>query len=381
MASSTEPRGVPAEGGDERAAEIERRKSDHLSLAAGEGVETTARAGWGDVHLVHDALPRVDADDVDLSVDLLGRRLALPLVITGMTGGHQKAHEVNRVLASAAERNGLAFGVGSQRAALRDPALVPTYAVAREAAPTAFLIGNIGISQLIDQPGEARLGEADLALVVEMVRADALAVHLNYLEEMVQPEGQTRARGAEDALASLARGCRVPIIAKETGAGIGRRTAERLAALGVRAIDVGGVGGTSFATIESRRARERGDEIRAALGERFVDWGLPTAVAVAGAVSTGLPVIATGGVRGGLDAAVALALGATAVGVGRPLLQAALRGERYVQDWIARFESELRAATFLAGVARVADLRSAPRVVLGDTREWLAQLGYPTTPA
>ena len=148
----------------------------------------------------------------------------------------------------------------------------------------------------------------------------------------------------------------------------------------MRAIDVGGVGGTSFATIESRRARERGDETRAALGERFVDWGLPTAVAVAGAVSTGLPVIATGGVRGGLDAAVALALGATAVGVGRPLLQAALRGERYVQDWIARFESELRTATFLAGVARVADLRSAPRVVLGDTREWLAQLGYPTTP-
>lgn len=381
MASSTDPRGVPVARGNQRATEIERRKSEHLSLAAGEGVETTVRAGWDDVHLVHNALPRVDAEEVDLSVDLLGRRLALPLVITGMTGGHAKAREVNRLLASAAERNGLAFGVGSQRAALRDPALVPTYAVAREAAPTAFLIGNIGISQLIDQPGETRLREADLALVLEMVRADALAVHLNYLEEMVQPEGQTRARGAETALASLVQACPVPVIAKETGAGIGRDTATRLAALGVRAIDVGGVGGTSFAAIESRRARERGDERRAALGERFVDWGLPTAVAVAGAVTTGLPVIATGGVRGGLDAAVALALGATAVGVGRPLLQAALRGEREVGDWIARFSLELRAATFLAGVERASDLRSARRVVLGDTREWLAQLGYPTAPA
>ncbi|MGH2378240.1 MAG: type 2 isopentenyl-diphosphate Delta-isomerase, partial [Candidatus Limnocylindria bacterium] len=296
-----------------------------------------------------------------------------------MTGGHQKAITVNRTLASAAERHGVAFGVGSQRAALRDPALVPTYAVAREAAPAAFLIGNIGISQLIEQPGEARLGEADIARVVGMVRADALAVHLNFLEEMVQPEGQTRARGAEEALASVARSCSVPIIAKETGAGIGRATAERLRRLGVRAIDVGGVGGTSFAAIEARRARDRGDEGRALLGERFTDWGLPTAVAVVGAAATGLPIIATGGVRGGLDAAVALALGATAVGVGRPLLQAALAGEPAVHEWIAQFELQLRTATFLAGAEKATELRSAPRVVLGDTHEWLAQLGYSTT--
>lgn len=361
---------------NDRAAEIERRKSEHLSLAAGEGVETRTPAGWDDVHLVHDALPAVDADRIDLSVDLLGRRLQAPLVITGMTGGHQAARDVNRVLAGAAERHGVAFGVGSQRAALRDPSLVPTYAVAREAAPTAFVIGNIGISQLLDQPGEAALSPEDVARVVDMIRADALAVHLNYLEEMVQPEGQTRARGALAALAALIRGCRVPVIAKETGAGIGRPTALRLADAGVRAIDVGGVGGTSFAAIEAHRARDRGDDRRALLGERFTDWGLPTAVAVVGASATGLPIVATGGVRSGHDAAKALALGATAVGVGRPLLHAALRGDEAVDEWIAQFQLELRTAVFLSGAAAARDMRSVPRVIVGETKEWIAQLAY-----
>lgn len=360
----------------DRAAEIERRKSEHLALATGEGVETPSSAGWEDVHLVHDALPRVDADDVDLSVELLGHHLRIPLVITGMTGGHQAALEVNRVLASAAERHGLAFGVGSQRAALREPALVPTYAVAREAAPTAFVIGNIGISQLLEQPGEHAITAEEIARVVDMVRADALAVHLNYLEEMVQPEGQTRAHGAGDALARLARSTPVPVIAKETGAGIGRATALRLADLGVRAIDVGGVGGTSFAAIEARRARDRDDHRRALLGERFVDWGLTTAVAVTGARATGLPILATGGVRSGHDAAKALALGATAVGVGRPLLQSALRGEAAVDAWIAQFALELRTAAFLTGVDAARDLVSVPRVIVGATKEWISQLGY-----
>ena len=356
--------------------EIERRKGEHLTLAAGEGVETRSPAGWDDVHLIHDALPDVDARDVDLGVELLGHALRLPLVISGMTGGHQAALEVNRVLAGAAERYGVAFGVGSQRAALRDPSLVPTYAIARETAPSAFVIGNIGISQLLDQPGEPALRQQDIARVIEMIRADALAVHLNFLEEMVQPEGQTRAHGASDALRALVRACAVPVIAKETGAGIGRTTALRLSDLGVRAIDVGGVGGTSFAAIEARRARDRGEDRRALLGERFTDWGLPTAVAVVGASATGLPIVATGGVRSGHDAAKALALGASAVGVGRPLLQAALKGAGAVDEWIAQFELELRTATFLAGVRGVADLRSAPRVITGSTKEWIAQLGY-----
>lgn len=345
-------------------------------MAAEEDIETRTPAGWDDVHLAHDALPDIDAAAVDLGTRFLGRKLALPLVISGMTGGHPRALAINEVLARVAGRRGVAIGVGSQRAALRDPSLVPTYAIVREAAPKALVIGNIGISQLIAQDGEAALRTADVRTVVRMVGADALAVHLNYLEESVQPEGQTRARGAATALRRLVRASPVPIIVKETGAGISREVAVRVRRLGVVAIDVGGVGGTSFAAIEADRAARRGDQARALLGGRFRDWGMPTAVAVVGSAASRLPVIATGGVRSGLDAAKALALGASLVGVGRPLLQAALAGEAAVELWLDQFELELRTAVFLSGVTRSADLRHARTVVSGETRRWLDELGY-----
>lgn len=345
-------------------------------MAAAEDIETRTPAGWDDIHFLHDALPDVDASAIDLSARFLGRKLALPLVISGMTGGHPQALAINAVLARVAGRRGVGIGVGSQRAALRDPSLVPTYAVVREAAPKAFVIGNIGISQLVAQEGEAPLRAADVRAIVRMIRADALAVHLNYLEESVQPEGQTRARGAARALRRLVRTSPVPVIAKETGAGISREVAARLRGLGVEAIDVGGVGGTSFAAIEAERARERGDEARALLGARFRDWGLPTAVAVVGSAASRLPVIATGGVRSGLDAAKALALGATLVGVGRPLLQSALQGEAAVEEWLDQFELELRTAIFLSGLTRARDLTRALRIITGETRMWIDELGY-----
>jgi isopentenyl-diphosphate delta-isomerase len=339
-------------------------------------VETRAPAGWDDIRIVHDALPDVDAADVDVSATFLGRRLRLPLVISGMTGGHGRALAVNETLARVAERRGIAIGVGSQRAALRDPMLVPTYSVVRESAPTAFVIANVGISQLVKQELDPALGVRDIARIVAMVRANALALHLNYLEESVQPEGQTRARGALAAVRALAAKSRVPVIAKETGAGITREVALRLRRAGVMAVDVGGVGGTSFAAIEAMRAEAQSDSARMSLGNRFRDWGVPTAIAVVGAASVGLPVIATGGVRSGLDAAKAIALGATIVGVGRPLLQAALRGEESVERWIRDFELELRTAVFLSGVRRAVDLRHATVVITGESKQWLDQLGY-----
>jgi isopentenyl-diphosphate delta-isomerase len=355
---------------------IARRKGEHLQLAAEGDVETRASAGWEDVHLIHDALPTIDAAAVDLTATFLGRKLRLPLVISGMTGGHGRAIAVNELLARVAERAGIAIGVGSQRAALRDPSLVPTYAVVREAAPHAFVIANVGISQLVKQGKEPALALKDVRTIVQMVRADALALHLNYLEESVQPEGQTRAAGSEAAVRALTKASPVPVIAKETGAGISRDVAVRLRRLGVAAVDVGGVGGTSFAAIEALRAASAGDALRMSLGERFRDWGLPTAVAVVGASGSRLPVVATGGVRSGLDAAKALALGATVVGVGRPLLQAALQGEAACLGWLAAFELELRTAVFLAGLKRASDLRRAPLVVSGRSRVWLEQLAY-----
>src|SRR3989475_9342994 len=357
------------------AEEIARRKGEHLKLAAEGDVETRVTAGWEDVHLVHDALPTIDAAAVDLSTRFLGHTLRLPLVISGMTGGHGRAIAVNELLARVAERTGIAMGVGSQRAALRDPSLAPTYSVVRENAPHAFVIANVGISQLVKQDSEGALALKDVEKIVRMVKADALALHLNYLEESVQPEGQTRAKGSDAAVRALTRRSPVPVIAKETGAGITLEVARRLRRLGVKAIDVGGVGGTSFAAIESLRAAAQGDKQRMSLGERFRDWGVPTAVAVVGAAATGLPVIATGGVRSGLDAAKALALGATVVGVGRPLLQAALDGPAAVDEWVRQFALELRTAAFLSGVTRARDLSTRPPVVTGDTRDWIVQLG------
>ncbi len=354
--------------------DVERRKGEHLQVAGTGDVDSRTGPGWADVHLVHCALPATDLAAVDLSIRLVGRRLAAPLVIAGMTGGHRMATEVNRRLAHAAERHGLAMGVGSQRAALRNRALARTYAVARESAPTALLIANVGAPQLVDQESGPALGVADLREAVGMIDAGALAVHLNYLEECVQTEGDRRAAGLRDAIQSAVAGVGVPVIAKETGAGISRGVALDLAGMGFAAIDVGGLGGTSFSALEAVRAGAAGDRRGARVGEVFRDWGIPTAVSVVAATGAGLPVIGTGGIRTGLDAARAMALGAVAVGVARPLLAAAVEGEEALDRWIAGFLDELRVAAFLSGCRSVADLAAVPRVVTGETRQWLDDL-------
>jgi isopentenyl-diphosphate delta-isomerase len=356
--------------------QIETRKGDHLRLSAAGDVDALVGPGWDDVRLVHEALPEVDDCAVDLSVQFLGHRLRAPLLIAGMTGGHTTAHAVNAVLARAAERHGLAMGVGSQRAALRRPELAYTYTVVREQAPTAFLIGNIGAPQLIAQDETLALGLDEVHQAVDMIRADALAIHLNFLQESVQPEGERRSRGCAEAIRRIVDTISVPVIAKETGAGISQSTAVRLRDLGVAGLDVGGVGGTSFAAVEGLRAEAQGSTGSQRLGEVLRDWGIPTPVSVVGVQRAGLPVIATGGIRTGLDAAKALALGATLVGVARPLLQAALDGDAAVDSWVEQFLHELKTVLFLTGSVDTAALRAKPRVITGLTRAWLDQLQY-----
>jgi len=356
--------------------EIERRKAEHLMLAASGQVEGPDGPGWKDIHLVHQALPRTDLQAVDLGVEFLGQRLKAPLVIASMTGGHEQATEVNRRLARAAERHGIAMGLGSQRAALQNSALAGTYSVARKAAPTAMLIANVGAPQLVRQKSGHRLSTAQLREAIDMVGAQALAIHLNFLEESVQTEGDRRAAGLRDALAEAVEAAGVPLIAKETGSGLSRAAALELRALGFSALDVGGSGGTSFAAIEAERAAGRGDSRGQRLGYAFRGWGIPTAASVVGARVAQLPLIATGGVRSGLDAAKAIALGADLVGVARPLLEAALESSARIDDWIEQFLEELRVAVWLAGGTRLADLRSALVVITAETRNWLDDLGY-----
>jgi isopentenyl-diphosphate delta-isomerase len=355
---------------------VARRKAEHLALAAQASVEHSTGAGWGDLDLVHDALPEVDLDQVDLRTALPGGLLRAPLVIAGMTGGHEGATEVNAILARAAQRHGLAIGVGSQRAALLDPSLRATYSIVRDHAPDALVIGNIGAAQLIDQGGERPpLGIDDVREAVDMIAADALAVHLNFLEESIQPEGDRRARGCSEAIGALAAELEVPLFAKETGAGMAPHTAVKLRDLGVAALDVGGAGGTSFAVIERMRAERQGDARGIEVGTTLGNWGVPTPVSIAGAATSGLPIIATGGIRSGLDAAKALALGADAVGVARPLLLAALEGDEAVDAWVGRFLSELATVLMLTGCGRPRELRERPLVVTGRTRAWFDDLG------
>ncbi|MEX2547984.1 MAG: type 2 isopentenyl-diphosphate Delta-isomerase [Chloroflexota bacterium] len=371
--STLDPRAGDAER-EARTTQIERRKREHVELAAGEELPSGGRAGFDDVQLVHEALPEAAPEHIDTSVELLGKRLRLPLVIAAMTGGFAGGETINTTLARAAERHGLAMGVGSQRAALIEPALARTYAAAREAAPTALLIANIGVAQLVPQADRPAVEPAEIEALIAMIRADALAIHLNAVQELVQPEGQPDARGWLAAIEAVAGRVSVPVIAKETGAGVSATTAVRLRGAGVAVLDVGGRGGTSFAAIEAARARQTHDSRGVLLGELLASWGIPTLVSVALASGSGLPVIATGGVRTGLDAAKAIAMGATAVGVARPLLQAALAGDAAVDEWIERFASGLVAAMYLTGSRDVPSLRRAARVVTGEAREWIRQL-------
>ncbi len=336
---------------------IPTRKADHIRFAASAEAEPKSGAKWADITLLPRALPTADLDQVELYAEFLGHGLKAPLVISSMTGGFEAAREINAILAAAAERHGIAMGVGSQRAALRNPALAATFSVARERAPTAMLIANIGAPQLVPQESGPAVSGDDIDRLARMIQADALAVHFNYLQEAVQPEGDRRAHGLREAIATALANLELPAIAKETG-------------------DVGGQGGTSFALIEGLRAQASGDARGSHLGSVFGDWGIPTPVSVVMARAADLPIIATGGIRSGLDAAKAIALGATLVGVARPLLLAALQGSDAVDHWLYEFLEELRLAIFLTGGKSPRDLREARYVVLGDTRAWLTQLGH-----
>ncbi len=340
---------------------IEDRKLDHIAISLKEQVESKVSSGFDDITPVHRSLPEANLDEIDLSTIFFGKTLSAPIVIAGMTGGHEKAKRINENLAVAAQELGVAMGVGSQRAGLENPDLSETYSIAREVAPEAFLIGNLGAVQFaIDYTIE----HANSA--VDMIKADALAVHLNPLQEAVQTEGDRDFRGCVDAISDL-KGLKVPIIGKETGAGVSREDAVLLEEAGVAGLDVGGLGGTSFSAVESYR-----EGVDRALAERFWDWGIPTALSTIEVLeNTKLSVISTGGVRSGVDIAKALALGASSGGMALPFLKEAMKSADAVKDAINRVIEELKIAMFLMGAEDVQGLRECDLVITGKTREWL----------
>ncbi len=359
--------------------EVKQRKAEHVSVSLQHDVAVPQRSSWHDIRLIHQCLPEVDLDAVDTSVSFLGKRLRAPVFISSMTGGHPDVEIINDRLAQAAEEFGLAMGVGSQRAGIVSPNLAQTYGVVRERAPHAFLIANIGAPQLIAQPRHPAFGVDEARQAVRMIGADALAVHMNFAQEAVQPEGDRRAAGCQEALRALAGELGVPVIAKETGAGVCREQALLLRECGVSAIDVGGAGGSSMMVMETYRALARGNDLSVNLGQVFGDWGIPTPIAVIEAGMAGLPLIATGGVRSGLDAARALAMGATLVGMAFPFLKAASQSYEAVQAFVRQFLMELQVAMQLSGAATIEQLRQVDVIVGGETRQWLELRGFGET--
>jgi len=348
---------------------IERRKGDHVDICSTEDL-SQGYIYWDDVKLVHNPLPEIDLDEIDTSTTIFGRKLGAPLIISAMTGGYGKAEEINRNLAFVAERFGVGMGVGSQRAALENPEVARTYSVIKE-FDVPLRIGNLGVPQLIPQGETGPLDIEHGRAAMEMVDAHILAVHMNYLQEIVQPEGDTRGRGGLKALERFAT--TLPILAKETGAGMSREAALRLKKAKVKGIDVGGLGGTSFSAVEYYRARSAGDSARANIGKTFWDWGIPTPVAVVVA-DVGLPVIATGGLRSGLDVARALGIGASCAGMAGRLLPAALEGREALERELQVLIDELKAAMFLVGAKDVQELAAAKAIMTGRSKEWLEQL-------
>lgn len=337
------------------------RKADHLDLCATDDVAFRAKTTLLEqVQLVHDALPELAVAEVDGTTELVGRMLCAPLVIAAMTGGVDRAERVNRDLASVAEELGIAFGFGSMRPLLED-GIATGYRV-RDVAPHAVILGNIGVVQA------GRATSQALADMVGTTGCDALCVHLNPAMEVIQPGGDDDFRGGLDTLQRLVEDLDVPVVAKETGCGLSRSVGRRLVDAGVRWVDVSGAGGTSWVGVETLRARAA----TARLGALYWDWGIPTAASVAQLSGLGLGVVATGGLRTGLDVARALALGARCGGIARPLLQAWDAGGRDgARSEAAAVVDEIRLALLLTGSRTPAALRERPVVLGPDLLRWV----------
>jgi isopentenyl-diphosphate delta-isomerase len=357
------PAQAPEHPSSEAAINIHARKADHLDLCEGEevGFRSTKTLLEG-VNLLHQSLPELSAEEVSTEVELLGRRLRAPVVIAAMTGGHERAATINRSLATIAQERGLGFGLGSQRAMQRDAATDWTYRV-REWAPDVLLLGNIGVVQARETTTKG------LEALVRDVGADALCVHLNPAMELIQSDGDRDFRGCVQTFERLCDELPFPIVAKETGNGLSPQTIEKLVGAGVRYVDTSGAGGTSWVGVETLRAQGA----RRSTGDRLWDWGIPTAPSVYYAARASLTTIATGGVRSGLDIARAIALGARAGGIARPVLQNLSRGgEDGLRHYLDETVHELRSVMLLTGTLTVEGLRDAPRIITGELASWLA---------
>ena len=335
--------------------QTEERKRDHVEIALQESIAAHHNY-WNDVILTHNALPEINLEEIDTTTTLFGKILKAPIIIAGMTGGYPEGKQINENLASAAENFQIGMGVGSQRSALENIELKDTYSIINN-FEIPLKIANIGASQTVLWDKEKILTNAQK--IIDIIDADVLAICLNFLQEAVQPEGEAHAKGCLQTIKMISEELSTPILIKESGAGISESVAEQLAETNIVGIDVGGAGGTSFSAVEYYRAKMKNDIFNMREGETFWDWGIPTPksiLEVGKATNWELPIIATGGIRNGLDVAKAIVLGASTAGIARALLKPATVDKQTTILELETIIKELRTAMFLVGADTIEKL-------------------------
>jgi isopentenyl-diphosphate Delta-isomerase len=326
------------------------RKADHIRICLEEDVQFRASSGLEKYRFIHCCLPEINYADLDIKTTFLGKSLGAPLLISSMTGGTAQAQQINQRLAAVAQTYGLAMGVGSQRVAIEQAQTAPTFQV-RSIAPDILLFANLGAVQLNYGYGAEQCQRA-----VDLLQADALILHINPLQECIQPQGDLNFSGLLAKIAVVCEKLTIPVIAKEVGNGISAAMAKQLINAGVQAIDVAGAGGTSWSLVESQRAPS---ELLRQLGRTFGDWGIPTAECLVDIHQNypQMPLIASGGLRNGLDVAKSIGLGADLAGMALPFLQAADISDEAVIDRVELLIAELKTAMFCTGSHQLSELR------------------------
>ena len=352
---------------DEKTKVIMKRKEDGINICLKKSTQARSKTTlFEDMDFLNNSLPEIDFEEIDTSTTFLGHKFSAPLLVSSMTGGAELAKKINRNIAEAVQEAGIGMSVGSQRAGLFSESLSTTYSVVRDAAPDAFIGSNIGGAQL-----SLGMGTKEVKKLIEMIRADALFVHLNPLQELIQPEGNTWYKGVSARIKELVEGLGTPVIAKEVGHGLSEEIASKLEDIGVSAVDIQGAGGTTWAGIESYRAEELGDETRHKVGNLLWDWGIPTAAALYRIRrKVKIPVISSGGIRTGIDVAKSIAMGADMAAMAYPLLRPATISSTEVKKRLDEVVFGLKAVMFITGSRNIKDLKKAKYVITGKLKEW-----------
>ncbi len=341
---------------------IKHRKKEHLQIIKDKNTDSSSKTYFEDIILIPKSLPELNLDEIDTSSTFLGKKLSAPIIISSMTGGTEEAQRINGMLARAAQNFGIAFSVGSQKAMINHPELSYTYEV-RKYAPDILLIGNIGIDYLLS----AEFNLADLKAALKQIKADALYVHINPLQELAQPEGSRNFTGAAEAIKKLTRNIGLPVLIKEVGDGIDSETAKKLEAEGISAIDISGSGGTSWAAVEGFRG--------SLVGESFRNWGIPTVISLISVrKKIDLPIISSGGIKSGQDIAKSLILGADMAGLARHLIKAAFNGEKALDTEIEKLITELKITMLLVGAKNIPELKKVKVLLKGELKNLIEQL-------